>query len=969
MKQPFSISTKTAFEAAPRDPLTIGAAILGAGVGGSAVAVATAVYGGLITYAVGYIAISVVSSVALKALTPKQSSASSTSSAGILANIVDPVAPHEYVYGRMRKGGVRTYVEATGGNNQFLHMIICIAGHEIDAVENVYVNDEIVTLDEYGAVGGVWKNFIRIKKHLGNQTSVDPDLLAESNQIDSNFVMRGIAYLYVRLEYNQDIFASGIPLITATVRGRKVYDPRTGGMAWSSNAALCVRDYLTADFGLNDYAMDDASFAASANVSDEAVALATGGNEARYEAHGIITADMTPKAVMERFMTTCNGTAFFGQGAWNLHVSYYAPPVKTFTLSDLRSSIKLDTRASSADNFNTVTGTFVDASAGYISSDYTEITSATFLAEDGGVESSLDLSLTMTTSSAAAQRLAKVVLYQSREQMTLSADFGLTAFDVQIGDTVAFTNPRYGWVAKEFHVTGWKFEMSSDGDLRVPLVLRETSAAAHNWNAEETALARNNTTLPGVWFVPPVGVSVADAELREVNQQVVGVALIDVTLDPSFASALEVQYRTSGSADWLSAGYTTSVSTSNRFEVVGISDGYFDFRARATNALGVRGAWNTVSSSYVTLFTLPPENVTNFAGNVVGNTLHLTWSAVSDLDLSHYKIRYATATSGTSYQNARDIVEKVSRPANSVTVPAQTGTYFIKAVDKLGNVSAAPAVLVVDTNVADVEGLNVVETLAQHPAFAGTKTNVALLNDDDGNFLALDTQSLFDDTTGDFDDEVWLFDGGGNSGSLHHVGYYEFSDWLDLGSKFVSRVSTSMDIRYLDYANTFDAADGPFDAYSGDFDGDPAQFDATTARTQVSYTDGDPAASPTWSEWRDFIVGDISARAIRFRAVLATSSDSATPAIRELTATVDMPDRVESGNDITFTGSRTVTFNSAFRVPPAIGIAASMADGNRYAITSKTRTGFTITTYNGASVSGSPATFDYVAKGYGKELT
>ena len=144
----------------------------------------------------------------------------------------------------------------------------------------------------------------------------------------------------------------------------------------------------------------------------------------------------------------------------------------------------------------------------------------------------------------------------------------------------------------------------------------------------------------------------------------------------------------------------------------------------------------------------------------------------------------------------------------------------------------------------------------------------------------------------------------------------------------------------------------------------------------MAYTDDDPAASPTWSGWRDFIVGDIAARAIKFRAILkseAAGGDFAgattAPAVRTLNATVDMPDRVESASDITYTGAYPVTFPAAFNVTPAIGIATSLANGDRYAISGKSRTGFTITTYTGASVSTNPATFDYVAKGYGKELT
>ena len=65
-----------------------------------------------------------------------------------------------------------------------------------------------------------------------------------------------------------------------------------------------------------------------------------------------------------------------------------------------------------------------------------------------------------------------------------------------------------------------------------------------------------------------------------------------------------------------------------------------------------------------------------------------------------------------------------------------------------------------------------------------------------------------------------------------------------------------------------------------------------------------------------------------------------------------------------------MTFTNAFANVPAIGISlADMTDGDRYTITNKSRTGFTMNIFTGSSVSTNAVTLDYVAKGYGKELT
>ena len=959
--QPFNVLRHRDWDAAPRDPVTIGTAIAGA------IGVTSAV-GTAIVIGATAVGISVVTSYAMAALAPKPPELSSfggdTSSRGILVNQKDPLSAHDFVYGQVRKGGAITYYETTGTDNKFLHQIIVLAGHELEEIGDIYLNDEVVTIDGSGFVtSSPWNSKIRINKHLGTDSqAADADLLAESNQIDANFRGRGIAYLYVRYEYDQDAFPNGLPLVTAVVKGKKVFDPRTSTTAYSNNAALCVRDYITSAYGLSDDQVDDVSFSAAANICDEFVGLILG-NARRYTINGITRADINHGSVFDDMMTACAGTLFWGAGKWKLTVGDYIAPTKTLTLDDLRGPISLSTRVNLRDQFNVVQGTFNNKDSRWIVTDYPSIRGAAFIAEDGGQEQVLDLALPFTTESATAQRLAKLTLYRGREQMTFTADFGLNAFDVEVGEIIALTNPRYGWTEKEFEVVGWSFGAGEAGALTVSLTLRETSEAAFDWNAEETALIQNNTNLPSAFSTAEVGISLS-AELRVANQQVVGALLIDVTSASPFTDRFEVQYKRSTDTTYTMAGQAAG----NRFEAIGVSDGLYDIRARSVSVFGARGPFKTVTNFYVSLFESPPEDVTNFSANVVGNTLHLSWTPVGDLDLSHYKLRYSPLTSGAEYQNAVDLVKRISRPANTATVPAQTGTYFLKAVDKLGNVSDNATSIVIDTNVADIDYLNFVASQAEHPDFSGAKTDVVVSSDATGNYLTLDTSILFDSLTGDFDDAAGLFDGGG--GNITTSGTYDFDGYIDLGERYVSRVKTEVGLAFLDYVNSFDSASGLFDAREGLFDGDVAgsAFDTTSVRTQVSTTNDDPAGTPSWTEYRDFVVGDVNARALRFRAILESTASNNAPAVRELSVEVDMPDRVEADDDITYTGSQTVTFPAAFKVTPAIGIAATLADGDRYVISSKSRTGFTITTYTGASVSTNPTTIDYVAKGYGKEL-
>ena len=933
-------------------------------------ATAITVFGTAISFAsiIGYVGYTALTVSALKKLSAQ--AMAGVENKGTLFNIREAAGAQEYVYGQVRKGGVLTYIDETGTDNKYLHIVIVLAGHEVEEIGDIYINDEVVTIDGSGIVTtDRWKSKIRIIKRDGSQTTASSTIVADTG-VASTFIGKGIAHLYIRLQYDADVFGSGIPTFTAVVKGKKVYDPRTSTTVWSANAALCIRDYITSAYGLADSTVNDTFFSAAANDCDDNIPIASGGTQDRYTINGVVRADSTTGSALADMMQSCNGALYYSGGEWKLRVGVYEAPVKSFTLDDLRSAITLPTKMSRRDNFNSVIGTFINSSAGWVEADYPPVTSAYFLdTEDNSIENAMDLPLMMVTNGARAQRIAKQALFRSREQMTISADFGLSALGVEVGDIVDLTIADYGWTNKEFEVKSWKLVISEEGGVRVSLILRETSEEAFAWDAEEQEIVDNNSNLPAYYDVGNVGVSLT-SELRLVNQQVVGALLVSVTTNSDQADQFEVQYRQYGATAWKSLGR----STSNDFEAVGVTDGAFDVRARAINAIGIRGDWTTISNFYITLFAALPQDVEDFSANVVGNTLHLTWTPSPDLDLSHYKIRYARAISGASYQNAVDVVEKVSRPANSVVIPAKTGTYFIKAVDKLGNLSANSTSIVVVTNVSDIDALNVVETRQQDPSFTGTKSSVVLTSDDYGPYITLNTVTLFDSYLGNFDDALGLFDGGG--GSVATSGIYYFDNYVDLGAKYVSRVKTDIDVDFLDYVNTFDDAGGNFDARSGNFDGDPSQFDSVSVITQMAYTDDDPAGSPTWSAWRNFIVGDIAARAIKFRAVLKSEAAGGTfagattaPAVRILRAIVDMPDRVESASDITYTGTYPVTFPAAFKVTPAIGIATSLANGDRYAISGKSRTGFTITTYTGASVSTNPATFDYVAKGYGKGLT
>ena len=873
--------------------------------------------------------------------------------------IKQPAQPRRVVYGEVRLSGTLVFAQTTN-SDQDLHLFIALAGHEIDSFQSFRIDDDTVTVDGNGLVTAPSRfktNLVRLKTKTGaDNQDAQSDAVSEISDWTNDHRLRGVAYIYAKLTFDRDAFPQGIPNISSTVRGKKVYDPRTSTTAYSNNPALCIRDYLMdTRYGLACSAdeIDDTSFTAAANTCEEQVTLAAGGTQNRYEMNGTFQTNLAPKDILEKMLKSCGGILTYTNGKFRLRVAEYVAPSVTLTEDDLRDAIKISPKVSTSDSYNAIKGVFSPASNDYIATDYPPITSTVFEGQDNNERRFLDYDLPYTTDPAMAQRLAKIALYRARESMTIEMLVNLKGFQLDVGDTVYVTLPRYGFTNKIFEVAEWQLALTAGADLGVNLLLKETSSTVYDWNADESAFVENDTTLPDAFSLPAPSLSVADA-LLTFNQKATSVLVATVTSTNPTVRRFEVDAKKSTDSDFISLGS----SLSNIFQLVDVEDNkLYDVRARSFNSLGVASPYATAQHQIVGK-AAAASDVTNFSINIVGNTCHMAWTPVSDPDLSHYRIRHSPLTTGATYANATDLIAKVSRPANTATAPALTGTYFIKAVDKLGNESTnvSSQVAIVDS----IGNFNAVQTVNEHPNFTGTKTQTVNV----GSELVLDTSVNFDSGTGNFDDGVGLFDGGG--GFVATSGTYDFAGVVDLGSSVTSRVTASVTLTRLDYVDLFDSATGNFDDRQGLFDGDPTAFGDTNVELQVATTDDDPnGTSPSFTAFRKFVVGNYKARGLKFKAVLTTTNTETSPSISALSVTVDMPDLFQQDNDISSgTSAKVITFGTPFHTLQAIGIAASnLQSGDFYVITSKSRTGFTIEFRNSSNAI-VDRTFDFTAKGF-----
>lgn len=193
-----------------------------------------------------------------------QSALSSAQAQGILINSQSNVDPIPVIYGRRRVGGTRVFIEVSGSSNEYLHLVLVLSEGPVTAIDNVYLDDVLSTDAKFTGL-------LTVTKHLGTPgEAADAALTADVPKWTSACKLSNCAYLYVKLKYDCNAF-SGLPTITADVRGRTLYDPRDGQTRYSNNPALVIRDYLSNAIygrGIASSAIDDTSIAAAANACD-----------------------------------------------------------------------------------------------------------------------------------------------------------------------------------------------------------------------------------------------------------------------------------------------------------------------------------------------------------------------------------------------------------------------------------------------------------------------------------------------------------------------------------------------------------------------------------------------------------------------------------------------------------------------------------------------------------------------------
>jgi hypothetical protein len=912
---------------------------------------------------------------------------------GILVNKASNNEPIPVVYGRRQVGISRVFVESSGSDNQYLYMagVLCEGGgYGIESIDEIYINDKLVTwsgaLDHavVRTVGGADANYykgeslISVQAFTGLDNQTVSSLLDESTSWDSDYKLSNVAYVAFKFKWNQDAFNS-LPEIRVTLKGNKIYDPRLdstkGGSGshrentastweYSNNSSLVLLDYLrNARYGkglpTTAFETNYESFKTSADKAEIQVIPYVGGSTINlFETNAVVPTEDKVIDNVRELLNPMRAIFNYTQGKYFLIVEDADTSVFSLNTDNIIGGIKIYGEKKNT-KYNRIIGTFVNPDKEWQSDtisfppyDDSALPSAdqhaTLLAEDNGTLLEGNFDFKFITSPYQAEELCEIILKRSRNALSIELMATSQALNLTIGDIVDITYPTGGFSAKPFRVYG----LSINTNNTVGLKLIEHQDNFYTWGSKAQAPTISDTVLPNPFNVSPPSSVTLDDQLIAYNDGTVIVALdIAIGASPdSFVDYYQVEYKKSSETNYQIHGQGTGL---NQRVLNVIDQETYNVRVKAVNSLGVSSTYVTTTRTIIGAIA-PPQDVQDFACNIVNQDAHLSWSPVSDLDLAYYQIRYSTLTSGADWQNSVSLVQKIARPATSVTVPARNGTYLIKAVDKLGNFSSNATLVV--TNVIGIGNFNFVETITENPNFTGTTFQAIVVD----NTLKLDSSELFDSATGDFEDTDRLFDSGVASYDLYSYGTYEFANIIDLGLKYTSRVTASITQTADNLDDTFDSTAGLFDDTPSNFDGDtPANCDA---HLEIATSDD----NVTYTSFKNFVIGDYSARYLKFRVYMSSKDLASTPVISALSVTVDMPDRIFSGNDVVSgTGTKSITFTIPYYSSSyAVGITGqSMATGDYFLLTNKTINGFDVA-FKDSGGTGISKTFDYISKGY-----
>lgn len=441
------------------------------------------------------------------------------------------VEPRRIIYGELMVSGMHVIPPLTSGDsNKMLHCVLALAGHEVNAISDVYFGQERIASSDIGPITGAatdgqvssgpYTNRAWIRRYVGTSTqAADYILNSAFTEWTSDHRGRGVSYLAVSFQYDEEVYKTGRPELRAMVQGKKCYDPRldtspganptnSAYIVYTNNPALCLADYLIDDvlgLGEDPSRIDWDMVEAAADICDESVAVPTSATQPRYTCNIALLATTPYENNIEALTACMLGSCLYSSGKWRIRAGAWEAPSFEITADNVvNGGIQVSTAYPYKDRWNGVRGSYVEPDAMYQPTEFPAVQDDDYVIEDG--ESVFkDIAFPGCTNVYEAQRNAIMLVRKSRNKRSAIIQCDLAAFRIRPGDTGIVTLAELGWANQQVRCEGWKINPAGS----IEIAVREESA--DDWNDPLEADYQNplaiSTPTP-VYFTPAAPTSV-----------------------------------------------------------------------------------------------------------------------------------------------------------------------------------------------------------------------------------------------------------------------------------------------------------------------------------------------------------------------------------------------------------------------------------------------------------------------------
>jgi hypothetical protein len=776
------------------------------------------------------------------------------------------------IYGTRRTKGQVILRETSTDNKQlFLYYALC-EGERINATSPNPGSEpaSILTTTSYYEFA-----YTKGSDNGRGTTSVAQDCTtAENTWINTaptwtaSHLCKGVAMAFYKFTYDQTEM-NRLPKLYFDMSGRSI----TGN---DDNPINQLKDYLTNTrfgAGLNSSVLDTTTFNSARDYCD----AADSNGDKRFTSNIILDTRKTILSNVKKILSPCFGQIHYRNGKYYAHIdqSFSGTPVITLTTDNIIGGIRLSNAGKRA-KYNKVIVVYTDPNDEWKSSEvsYPDINvtaentiHSAYLTADNNKPLEKRLSMPAVTNFQQARYMAKIIVKQSRANMTVNVIATTEAADVIPGDIVDITYSTFGWTTKQFRVRTVKI---AGGGIAMTLTEHTNSVYDRDTTITTPSASARTTTRDSSSITQVTGLTATESTYTTRDGAGVKnkVALSWDDISDNFLSAYEISYKLGSASVYQVVGETQETS----IDVFEVGVGTFDFRVVARNVEGTK-ATATVASLVCTGLPTPPEVMTNLIINSIGPTVALArWTISESIDVQQggfYRIAHSVDSTVTNWDNGVVISQRIAGNQTTAIVPLLAGTYLLRATDS-SNQKSMPATFVHDGS--SVQALSTLSTITEEPTFAGTKVEMVATDDilkltsatDFDNISDIDALDDWDALTGIYSrtDGEW-------SGATP---YYEFANKIDLTTVKNVRLASYAKFYVTNWTDKIDSRSGLIDTWT-DFDN--VNEGVTDLNLEFAQTDDDPASGgATWSEWYDFYVTETKARGFKFRVFPISDASS-----------------------------------------------------------------------------------------------